>query len=86
MDQEASAYTISFGGKGASLRSSRWRYTRWGEDALEGHEELYDHLSDPEELTNLADRPGNRATLADMRRRFEIRREQARTPVHVAMD
>lgn len=86
VDEEASAYTISFGGKGASVRSSRWRYTRWGEDAREGHEELYDHLSDPEELTNLSDQPGHRATLADMRRRFEIRREQARTPVHAAMD
>jgi iduronate 2-sulfatase len=86
VDEEASAYTISFGGEGASLRSSRWRYTRWGENAREGREELYDHLTDPEELTNLADQPGHRPKLEDMRRRFEIHREQARSPLHRAMD
>jgi arylsulfatase A-like enzyme len=38
---------------GYSLRTPRWRYTEWGEDARMGRE-LYDHESDPRELTNLA--------------------------------
>jgi len=86
MEEETIAYTISFGGNGASLRTSRWRYTRWGEDAREGHEELYDHLSDPEESVNLADRPDKEEVLTEMRRLFEIQREHARTPVNIAMD
>ena len=38
---------------GYAIRTSRWRYTQWGENGSEG-EELYDHENDPEELTNLA--------------------------------
>jgi len=86
LEEEATAYTISFDGNGASLRTPRWRYTRWGEDASKGHEELYDHLSDPEEWINLAHRPDKEEVLTEMRRLFEIQRERARTPVHVAMD
>jgi len=78
LDAHAFAYTVSFGGEGASLRTSRWRYTRWGEDAKEGHEELYDHLSDPEESINLADRPGKEDILSEMRTIFESTREKAR--------
>jgi arylsulfatase A-like enzyme len=33
-----------------SLRDSRWRYTRY----RDGSEELYDHVTDPYEWTNLA--------------------------------
>jgi arylsulfatase A-like enzyme len=38
---------------GYSLRTARWRYTEWGEAGRDGRE-LYDHDSDPRELTNLA--------------------------------
>jgi arylsulfatase A-like enzyme len=38
---------------GYSIRTERFRYTEW----LEGKagRELYDHRSDPDEITNLAD-------------------------------
>ncbi len=36
-----------------SVRTERWRYTIY----IDGSEELYDHLKDPEEWTNLAGRP-----------------------------
>jgi arylsulfatase A-like enzyme len=49
------ALTISGGGEKASysVRDERWRYTRY----YNGAEELYDHEHDPQEWTNLADRP-----------------------------
>jgi iduronate 2-sulfatase len=50
---------------GYSLRTSRWRYTEWGENAAQGRE-LYDHDADPQEITNLAARPEHAATVADL--------------------
>lgn len=49
---------------GYSLRTPRWRYTEWDEGA-EGRE-LYDHDNDPQELTNLAQRPEHAATVAEL--------------------
>ncbi len=34
-----------------SVRTERWRFTRWSD----GETELYDHDHDPEELKNVAD-------------------------------
>ena len=38
---------------GYSIRTERYRYTEWGVDGADG-KELYDHASDPDEMTNLA--------------------------------
>ncbi len=76
---ESLAYTTSYGGRDASIRSDRWRYTRWGEEIEEGNEELYDHFSDPEEHINLADNPENQEILEEMRGKFELARKKART-------
>ena len=46
------------------IRSERWRYIRYAD----GSEELYDHLHDPDEWTNLADRPEHAAVIAEHRR------------------
>ena len=53
---------------GYSLRTPRWRYTEW--DAGELGRELYDHESDPRELTNLAEKPEHRATLAELQQQL----------------
>ncbi len=75
------AYTVSYGGSAASIRTRQWRYTRWGEAFEPGNEELYDHLKDPEEQTNLANDPAMRRTLESLREQFEQARSRARTNV-----
>lgn len=47
---DTDAYTVSYRGTCASLRTERWRYSIWGNEG----EELYDHHNDPEENRNLA--------------------------------
>lgn len=49
---------------GFTLRTPRWRYTEWAEGRF--GRELYDHDTDPKELTNLADKPELKATVAEL--------------------
>ena len=48
----------SYGKDNTSIRTERWRYIRY-ED---GSEELYDHRVDPDEWTNLANKPAHKET------------------------
>jgi len=73
------AYTVTYGGRAATIRTERWRYTRWGENLEENNEELYDHKTDPEEHINLAQSPQHQDKLAEMRGEFELVRKRART-------
>jgi iduronate 2-sulfatase len=77
---ESVAYTIT-GGKGATIRTDRWRYTRWGEEIEKGNEELYDHQNDSEEHVNLADDSQKQKVLNEMRKKFELAREKAQTNI-----
>ncbi len=74
------AYTISYGGNAASIRTERWRYTRWGKEINDGNEELYDHANDPEEWNNLATNSAFQKQLEDMRKTFEAARAKASNP------
>ena len=49
---------------GYSLRTPRWRYTEWDE-GRQGRE-LYDHRTDPRELTNLAAVPAHAQTVEEL--------------------
>ena len=71
------AYTI-VGQDGASIRTYRWRYSRWGEEAQGSNEELYDHHRDPRENHNLARDPAHAEELEQLRSRFESVRVLAR--------
>ncbi|MBW7862901.1 MAG: sulfatase [Candidatus Hydrogenedentes bacterium] len=53
----------TFGPDNHSLRSERYRYTRYAD----GSEELYDHDNDPNEGTNLAGKAGSADIIAEMR-------------------
>lgn len=50
---------------GYSVRTERWRYTEWDDDAKGA--ELYDHDRDPRELKNLAADPKYAQPLAEMK-------------------
>jgi len=77
-EEPSLAYTVSYGGSGASIRTSQWRYTRWGEEVETGNEELYDHLNDPEEHHNLANKTEMKDLLSELRKQFEQARNSAR--------
>jgi iduronate 2-sulfatase len=76
--EKSVAYSIT-NAKGGSIRTDRYRYTRWGEKIEEGNEELYDHFKDPEEHVNLADNLDQKVVLNEMREKFETARKKART-------
>jgi iduronate 2-sulfatase len=56
----AFTYSERMGTLAVSVRTDRYRFTRWPN----GTAELYDHASDPHELTNLADDPAEAETVA----------------------
>ncbi|MFZ5829904.1 MAG: sulfatase [Planctomycetota bacterium] len=66
--RKEAAQSGGFGGRGGlfgfTIRTPRWRYTEWGEG--ESGRELYDHQSDPRELTNLADAPQHAGVVAEL--------------------
>jgi uncharacterized sulfatase len=60
--KKAAFTQIKFEGiTGRTIRTARYRYTRW--EGLGGGEELYDHDRDPGEFRNLARDPGTKAEL-----------------------
>lgn len=72
------AYT-STGKNFASIRTDKWRYTRWGEEVKEGNEELYNHDNDPEEHVNVIDQAKYKSVIKELRQQFEEARSKART-------
>jgi arylsulfatase A-like enzyme len=71
------AYTLT-NKNAASIRTERWRYNRWGENAEGTNEELYSHECDPEEFVNLVGDKNYEKVLKEMRTEFEKTREKTR--------
>ena len=66
---------------GKSVRSDRYRYTEWPD----GSRELFDHASDPDEITNVARAPEHDEALAEMKRLLDAGPPAAATPAAVAL-
>lgn len=65
---------------GYSVRTERFRYTEWGDGSF--GVELYDYKTDPQELTNFAEKEGEYANArAKLSRLLRKRVEQGRKPV-----
>jgi iduronate 2-sulfatase len=64
--------------RGYSLRTSRWRYTEWDE-GRKGRE-LYDHETDPRELTNLAESADHAGIVADLSQQLQTAAADTRPP------
>lgn len=77
IEKPAAAYTVSYKGKAASIRTDNWRYTRWGDAKTSEDEELYHHGSDPEEHNNLSHNPSYEGQLIEMRKLLESFKSKA---------
>ena len=62
---------------GYSIRTSRYRYTEWGDSGSDG-KELYDHQTDPGEMKNLASDPAQNDTISELSILLKSRIETAK--------
>jgi arylsulfatase A-like enzyme len=65
---------------GHSIRTTRFRYTEWGEG--EFGTELYDYDTDPGEYTNLSGDPSQAAILTKMKQLLDKALNRASAPAH----
>ena len=80
-DKDQFAYTVSWGGRDASLRTGEFRYTRWGEGANTVNEELYHHATDPEEHINLVGNKKYAKTLESLRKQLDEIQDKAKNAI-----
>ena len=68
-NQRVREAALSIDGSGYALRTERWAYIRYNDDT----EELYDMVSDPGQITNLAINPEKKAELRTWRKKLDAR-------------
>ncbi len=68
---------------GRSIRTERYRFTRWTKNNKVGGLELYDHQSDPQENINLANMPENTELVQQLTARLTAGWRAARPPNRV---
>ena len=74
-----SQYPRGGGVMGYSMRTDRYRLTRWlNRDGSEAARELYDHQNDPQEDVNIADRPENQALVEELTKQMQAGWKAAR--------
>jgi len=66
------------GNRGFLLRDNRWAYIQYKEDASGGIE-LYDMTNDPQQFTNLAEKPEHQSTVASFKKRMAEKLKAVRT-------
>jgi iduronate 2-sulfatase len=66
-------------GTGYSIRTERYRYSEWGNEAAQ-RAEFYDRSTDPEELRNLAADPAHRETVRELSRQLRARIAEGKQP------
>jgi len=72
-NQRVREAALSIDGSGYALRTERWAYIRYNDDT----EELYDMVSDPGQITNLAINPEKKAELRTWRNKLDTRLKEA---------
>ena len=73
------AFCVAPSSKGFLLRTDRWAYLQYAEDASEGIE-LFDMQRDPQQFTNLAKDPAHAETVASFRRKLAERLKELPPP------
>ena len=53
------------------LRTEKWKYMRYRD--IEAQEELYDLVSDPEEIDNLASNPDHANVVTEMKEKLDFK-------------
>ncbi|MCP4297328.1 MAG: sulfatase, partial [Proteobacteria bacterium] len=71
------AFSVSLRGKGFLLRTEKWAYIQYMEDASKGME-LFDMEKDPKQFTNLAHKPEYAKILSKLQKRLAKKIKQAR--------
>jgi len=77
VDQQPRDSALTQYASGYSLRTSRYRFTEWGDRGVDGTE-LYDHTTDPDEMVNLAGHTDRADVVDRLSTRLRERVAQAR--------
>lgn len=72
------AFSVSQGGRTFLLRTDKWAYIQYDEDAGSGIE-LFDMENDPKQFTNLAESPEYASVVADFRQKLKDKLKEVRT-------
>ncbi len=72
------AFTVTQNGKSFLLRTEKWAYIQYNEDASEGIE-LFDMENDPKQYTNLAENPDYAGVVAEFKSKLATKLKEVRT-------
>jgi len=72
------AFSVSQGGKSFLIRTKKWAYIQYDEDAGSGIE-LFDMENDPQQFTNLANNPNYNNVVAEMKLKLRLKLKEIRT-------
>lgn len=72
------AFSVTQGGKSFLLRTDKWAYIQYDEDAGAGIE-LFDMEKDPEQFTNLAENPAYETVVDDFKEKLKHKLQEVRT-------